>query len=158
MFNKPYQVIFGTVRAIFELIFLYGKKLMKSSGDCEINGAKSQEFPEASIQVAQCHPILRPNRWDWRQLEKEQRGPSDLSKNCICRRKKHLCNKKIKNSSIDTAPRGLDWPLPGEWSGCQKLHVNIAADCWHLILEWERWYFYYSLSYYEILCMYTIGI
>lgn len=89
MFNKLYQVIFGTVRTIIDLMFLYGKKLMKSSGDCETDGAKSQSslkspsrLPNSTPHCSQTEARLET------EAEKELRGPNDFPKNGIYRRKK----------------------------------------------------------------------
>lgn len=52
--------MFGAVRAVIELVFLYGKKLMKRSGVCERKLAVLV-FSVVFSQTAQHYPILWSN-------------------------------------------------------------------------------------------------
>lgn len=95
MFHRPCQVIFGTVRAIIELIFLCRKKLMKRGGVCEIKLSLSSlmspsKLPNTTPYCGQTEARLET------QAEEKLRDPGSLSNNGICRRKNNPCNKKIK--------------------------------------------------------------
>lgn len=81
---------------------------MKSSGDCEIDGAKSQSSQQCP-SIAQCCHILRPNRQDWRLRWRKNREAQLTSQRTVfAEGKKNLCNKKIKNNVTATVLRGLD--------------------------------------------------
>lgn len=156
MFNKPYQVIFGTVRAIIELIFPYGKKLMKSSGDCETDGAKSQSSQQCPAMLPSaatcCGQTGRPGDWGG---ERTERPNWPLKERYLQKeKKKTLCNKKIKKQCYCYSTQEIGLTISPVSEGAAKNSMLImASGCWHLVLEWESWYFYFSLSYYETLWM-----
>lgn len=82
MFHRPCQVIFGTVRAIIELIFLCRKKLMKRGGVCEIKLSLSSlmspsKLPNTTPYCGQTEARLET------QAEEKLRDPGSLSNNGI---------------------------------------------------------------------------
>lgn len=79
--------MFGTVRAVIELIFLYGKKRMKRSGVCERQLAVLV-FSVSLAKLPNTTPYCGQTEGMETQVEEELIDPSSLSSTGICRRKR----------------------------------------------------------------------
>lgn len=67
---------------------------MKSSGDCDTDGAKSQSSLKSPSRLSNSTPYCSQTEARLEtEVEKELRGPGDLPKNGICRRKKKVINR-----------------------------------------------------------------